>query len=303
MQQSTPGVGEILSHFSLDLPWLLLIVAAGVWYAVAARRAFGQPRIHQHPRWKVATFLGGLAILAVGVMSPIEYYGNKLLWVDFLGFLLVTMMAAPLLVLSSPLTLAFRVSGPTARRRLRRCYRSTPVRLVTFPVASGLIFATVTYLWQFSALTDIAARHTAVREVQEFSLFVVALVFWTPALCADPVRWRTAYPLRGLYVFVETTHKALFGAMFLALNRPVHTEMASRLPTYGPDALTDQRLAIVILWIGGNLIFLLTLVGIIKRWVEYEARNTHRLDRRLAKERQAARAKQAALDKVFERGI
>src|SRR5438045_6998825 len=28
-----------------------------------------------------------------------------------------------------------------------------------------------------------------------------------PIFCADPLRWRMAYPLRALYVFVEMTHK------------------------------------------------------------------------------------------------
>ncbi len=303
MQESTPGFAEIFSHFNLDVMWLLVIAAIAVPYAIAYRRSQRIVGRATHPAWKLWSLLAGLAVLAIGVMSPIQHYGNQLLWVDFLGFLLITMIAPPLIVLSSPLTLAFRVSDKAGRRRLRSFYRSGPVRLITFPVVSGLLFAAVTYLWQFSGLTDTAARNTPVREIQELSLFLVALIFWTPALCADPVRWRVAYPLRGLYVFVEMTHKALFGAMFLALDRPVHGDMAARLPAWGPDAITDQRMAIVILWIGGNLIFLATLVGLIVRWMAYEARTTHRTDRRLALARQAARRKQAALDKVFERGV
>jgi putative copper resistance protein D len=300
---SAPGVLEVLSHWSLNLPWIAIIAACAFVYFRAARKAWATPVRVPHPRWKAWLFAAGLLLLAIGVLSPIEHYGNQLLSVDFLGFLVITMLAPPLLVLGSPITLGFRVTGKVGRRRLRRFYRSGAMYFLTFPVCSGLIFAFATYLWQFSALTDIAARNEVMRFVQQFTLVIVSLLFWTPALCADPVRWRVAHPLRALYVFVEMTHKALFGAMFLAMSRPVHTEMVARMPAWGPEGLLDQRIAIVILWIGGNMVVLAVIVGIILKWVAYDTRNTARIDIRLDKERAEANSKQAALEKVFERGV
>jgi putative copper resistance protein D len=300
---SAPGIPEVLGNWSLNLPWIAIIAATAFLYFRAVRKAWATPVRVPHPRWKAWAFGLGLALLAIGVLSPIEHYGNQVLFADFLGFLFITMLAPPLLVLGSPLTLAFRVTGPVGRRRLRRFYRSGAMYILTFPVCSGLLFAFVTYLWQFSALTDIAARNEVMRFVQQFSLVIVSLLFWTPAMCADPVRWRVPHPLRALYVFVEMTHKALFGAMFLAMSRPVHTEMVSRMPAWAPGGLLDQRMAIVILWIGGNMVFLAVTGGIIVKWVAYEARNTARIDKRLEKERAEAKSKKAALEKVFERGV
>lgn len=298
-----PGLTEILSHFIADPIWIVLLAGSAVWYAVTLRRADRAPRKSRQQRWKVAAFYAGLAFLAIGTLSPIEHYGNELLWINFVGFLFITMIGAPLIVLGSPLTLAFRAASPAGAKRLRRFYRSEPMRLLTFPIASGLLFASVTYLWQFSGLTDTATHNIFVREIQELSLLFVALLFWTPALCADPVRWRVPYPLRVLYVFVEMTHKALFGAMLLALDRPVHTSIAARLPAYAPSALDDQRLGIVILWMGGNVIFFGTVVGIIVRWMQYEGRHTARVDRQLALERASAKRRAAALDQVFRRPV
>jgi putative copper resistance protein D len=301
MEQSAPGVAEVLRHWSWDVPWLVALVAAGAWYVFAAIRLNRpEPRV-RHPWWKTVVFVAGLGLVGIATQSPLEHYGNQALWINFTGFLVLTMVAAPLIVVASPLTLAFRSSGKDGRLRLRRLYRSRPATAVAFPIVAWLVFAVVTYVWQFSVLAERAAANAFLRDLQQVTLLLVALNFWTPALCADPVRWRMAYPLRALYVFLEMTHKGLFGAMFLSMSAPFHSRLAAKAPAWAPDALTDQRLAIAILWIGGNVIFIGALIGIIARWVRYDARATARTDRRLEIQRAAARQRRAALQKVFEK--
>ena len=294
-------LGAVLSHFSWDLPWLAGLIIPAAWYARAFLKAHALTQRRRHDLRRAAFFFTGLLLVGVSVLSPLEYYGNQVLWLNFAGFLLLTMIAAPLIVLGSPLTLAFRVSDKRGRARLRRFSRSELIRRLTFPPVAWLLFAVVTFLWQLTRLTDIAAQDVFVRDAQQLSLLFVALLFWTPALCADPLRWRMPYPLRALYVFVEMTHKALFGAMFLSVDRPLHHYFAAHLPEWAPSPVLDQRVAIGTLWVGGNLIFLSVLVGLIIGWMRYDARSTHRIDRRLAIKRDAARRRQVALDQVFGR--
>ncbi|MEP6870791.1 MAG: cytochrome c oxidase assembly protein, partial [Anaerolineaceae bacterium] len=245
----------------------------------------------------------GITLVGVAVLSPIEHYGNTLLWVNFTGFLILTMLAAPLILLGSPLTLAFRVSNRAWRKRLRQGYRNPVLAVVSFPAATWFLFALVTYVWQFSGLTDDAARNAFLRDFQQFTLLAVALLFWQPVVSADPQRWRLPYPLRAFYVLVEMTHKGLFGGMFLSMNHPMHDYFAASLPAWGPGPMTDQRLSILILWIGGNMIFVLALVCLVVGWVRYEQRATRRTDRQLEKNRIAVRAKRTATEQVFRRGI
>ena len=302
MNGQGPGVAEVFGHFAFDLPWFAFFGSVAVLYVRAFRQTAARKGRARHPRWKLVSFHVGLFAAALAVVSPLEYYGNQILWVNFLGFLILTMVAAPLILLGSPLTLAFRASGPVGRRRLRRAYRSRPLAILTFPVASWLGFAVVTYLWQFTALTDRAAANTFVRDLQQLTLLAVALCFWTPALAADPLRWRIPHPLRALYVFVEMTHKGLFGGMFLSMQRPFHDGFAEQLPAWaGLSPIDDQRLAILILWIGGNMIFIAAFAGIIARWVQYEKRNAHRTDWRLALQREARRKRDVAMEQVFRR--
>jgi putative membrane protein len=298
-----PSITAVMSHFSFDVVWIAAILAALVSFIGAFLRASRLGPAKAHPRWKLACFGGGLFILAAAVLSPIEYYGNELLWVNFTGFLLLTMVAAPLILLGSPLTLAFRVCGRAGRTRLRRAYRSWPVVALTFPVVSWLTFAVTTYVWQFTDLTDLSAEHGAIRDLQQATLLLVALCFWMPALAADPMRWRMPHPLRALYVFVEMTHKGLFGGMFLSMSQPFHDGFATGLPAWANLApIDDQRMGIMILWIGGNAIFIVAVAGIVLRWLQYERRNSHRTDWRLALVRERSRSRREALEQVFSRG-
>lgn len=292
----------MLQHFSFDPFWLVALAIAAALYAHAFRRTRAPGRV-AHPWARLAAYQAGLLVMAVATLSPLDYWGNRVLWLNFTGFLLVTMVAAPLVVLGAPLTLAFRVAGPDGRTILRRFYRSRLVSAVTFPVVSWLAFAVATYVWQFTALTEIAARHAVVRDLQQASLLLVSLAFWLPALCSDPLRWRMPYPLRVLYVLVEMTHKGLFGGMFLSASHPFHSYFANHAPAWAPSAMTDQRMGILVLWIGGNLIFVAVLIALVFQWIQYEGRNQHRVDLRLKLAREAANRRRAALDQVFHRPL
>ncbi|MGE3073303.1 MAG: cytochrome c oxidase assembly protein [Dehalococcoidia bacterium] len=299
--ESAPSLAEIVRHWVFDPFWLVVIIGLAAIYA----RAFRTSRrgTFAHPCYRLTLFMAGVAVVGLATLSPVAHYSEGLLWVDFTGFLMLTMIAPPLMLMGAPLTLAFRVSGKSRRKTLRRFYRSRPVAILTFPVATWLLFAVMTYLWQFTSLTDISATNAPLRVLQQSTLLLVGVLFWTPALAADPLRWRLPYPLRSLYVFVEMTHKGLFGGMFLSMNTAMHTDFASRAPAWAPAALTDQRIAILILWIGGNMIFLVALTGLVLRWVSYEQRNQRRTDLRLALQAEAKRKRRAALDQVFTRSI
>jgi putative copper resistance protein D len=297
-----PGVWEILSKFAVDPPWIVAVLAVGLGYALAVRRANTRPSRPQPIRSQLAFYLG-LVLVLVAVLSPIEYWGNRLLWVNFLDFLILTMFAAPLIVFGAPLTVLFRAAGPVGRARLRWLYRRSFFSRFTFPIFTWLLFAALTYLWQFSGLTDLAARNVYVRDLQLATLLVASILFWMPALAVDPARWRLSHPLRFFYVMVEMGHKALFGGMFLALTAPVNDGFAANVPAWGPSPMTDQRLAIAVLWLGGNLFFLVTLAFITRQWMAFERRNSHRVDRRLALQRQAERERLTALEQVFQKGV
>jgi putative copper resistance protein D len=293
----------MLSHWRFDPFWIAVLLLAAWWYVNALRKLeASNPRVI-HPRWKMWSFLSGLVLIGIATMSPLQHYGNVFLSVMFVGFIVISMIAPIFILLGSPLTLAFRVSTKPGRARLRWLYRNPVSTVISYPLFSWLLFAIVTYIWQFSRLTEYAIDNGAIRDIELGTLFLVGILFYIPALCTDPVRWRMIFPLRIFYVFVEVAHKALFGGMFTAMDSVFHPAMAKAMPAWGPSPLFDQRIGVLIVSAVGNAVFIAVIAFLVVRWVPYEARLTERVDKRLEKARIAAERKQAAMEQIFRRSV
>jgi putative copper resistance protein D len=62
----------------------------------------------------------------------------------------------------------------------------------------------------------------------------------------------------------------------------------SNLRTWGPTALADQNLGGIVMWVFGDVVFLIAMAAVVAGWVRHEDRRTAVLDARLDAE-QAAR--------------
>ena len=67
------------------------------------------------PRRRVWCWLAGLGVLVVATQSVIGAYDTTLFTVHMTQHLLLTMVAAPLLLLGAPVTLLLRASSPEVR--------------------------------------------------------------------------------------------------------------------------------------------------------------------------------------------
>ena len=115
-----------------------MTIAAGIAYAEGLRAAgrLGRP----YPRSRAVAFYAGLVAIAVSMVWPIGRYADLLLSVHMTQHLLLTFVAAPLLVLGAPITLALR-SGPRIRAPLLVLLRSRVARALGHPVVAWLAFA------------------------------------------------------------------------------------------------------------------------------------------------------------------
>ena len=64
------------------------------------------------PAARTAAFLGGLAAIAVALMSGIERYDTTLFSVHMVQHLLLMLVAAPLIALAAPVTQLLRAASP-----------------------------------------------------------------------------------------------------------------------------------------------------------------------------------------------
>ena len=284
-----PGV--LLAWTFNPLP-LAAVVAAAVGYWWLARRvALRHPR-NPVPRYRHWAWAGGLTAVVIALLSPVETYSGALLTVHMLQHLLLQFVAAPLLLLAASVTLVLRGVNQDMRRTLLAVLHSRVVRVLTFPLLAWFLFAAVNWGWHFSDLYDYALEVEWVHVLQHATLFGVALLFWFPVIGADPGPWRLPYPVRLFYLFLAMPQNSFLGVAIMNAGAILYPHYATLQRDWGPDPLVDQQAAGTLMWVWGDLTFLLAMLLVIVAWVRQEERRTARDEAR----QDAEAARQAALE-------
>ena len=275
-----PTVASLLFDWTIEPIPALGIVAALLWWRWATGRVNERHPSNPVPRRRSVAFVGGMAAIAFALMSGIDRYDTTLFSVHMVQHILLTLVAAPLIALSAPITLTLRVSSAATRRRwLLPILHSRVVRILAFPVVAWLLFAAAMWGTHFTPLFDAALEDPFIHDIEHGIFLVAALLFWWPAVALDPAPWRMAHPVRALYTFLQMTQNTFLSVVLLNVQTVLYPHYATLVRPWGPPPLIDQGTAAGIMWITGDLIFLTAIMAIIAGWARAEGRDAERADR------------------------
>ena len=265
-----------------------LLFAAIGWVLLARRVARLHPG-HPIPASRTAAWFGALAAIAVALLSGIESYDTTLFSVHMLEHLLLMLVATPLIALSAPITQLLRAASPAWRARLLRVLHSGGATALGHPIVAWLTFTVVMWVSHFSPLFDAALENPLIHDVEHAGFLLAGTLFWWPAVAADPARGRLSYPVRALYLLLQMPPSSFLGMLITFANEPLYPHYATLGSPYGIDALADQQLAGGIMWVAGDVVFILGILVIVAAWMRHEERDTRAADRRVDLERAALR--------------
>jgi putative copper resistance protein D len=275
--------------FLVDV-WLPVILMALVYWQ--ARNMVNQRHpANPVPRWRLWSWLAGLGAIILALASPIEFYDTTLFSVHMIQHLLLSFVAAPLLVLAAPITLLLRVASPHARRRwILPLLESRPVRLISHPLVAWCLFAGVMYFAHFSPLFDAALDDFTLHRLEHALFLGTALLFWWPVIGADPSPHRLGYGARILYLALGMPLSSFLGLVIFSAPTVLYDHYATLARDWGPTPLLDQQWAGGIMWAGGDAAFVVALLLTVAAWMRHEERAALREDARLARSRTRAGA-------------
>ena len=174
--------------------------------------------------------------------------------------LLLTMVAAPLLVLAAPITLLLRVASPEARRRwILPVLHSRIVRVVSYPLVAWVLFAGV--MWFTPLLAPLRRR---ARRPDAAPPGARPLPGDRAALLVARRRRRPqpASPgLPGAALLPGPGHalSSFLGLVIFSAETVLYPHYLTLVRDWGPTPLEDQQWAGGIMWAGGDLAFVLAL--------------------------------------------
>lgn len=225
----------------MDAGTLIFLVTAEVLY-LRAIRVLGT-RGYDVPFWQQVAWHGGVVLMSIGLLSPIDGAAEDLLSAHMAQHLLIADLAAPLLLvgLRSPVY-AFMLPRPALvalarRRRLRRVFRTIRRPLVAIPV-----YVVLLYGWHFSFMFEGALSSAPMHLAQHWSfVFGSVLVWWAPI---DPKRRRLHGELWKIgHLLGARLAGMMLGMAFLIMRSPAYGWYGERAREHGLSPLADQQIA------------------------------------------------------------
>ena len=276
----TEGLRLMGSWEFSPVPWLVL-AATGVAYVVASTKVTRSAPARPWPASRTWCFVAGLSVTAFALVGPPGAWDDVFFYAHMTQHILVGMLAAPLLVLGDPVLLTLRISSPEIRRRwLVPCLRSRTVSVLTHPVFGWVFFVGVMGLTHLPAVYDGFLDHPVLHDFVEHPLYLVSgLVYFQPLLSPTTGSRFVPHGVRLLSLFTVMVPMAMLGFFIFAAPHLAYPFYAHVSRPFGPDPLTDQKLAGILMWSTSMVLMVAWLVVAAAGWFKAEELRTRRSER------------------------
>ncbi len=254
---------SILLAWSPDPLILLPLLAGGALYAMGWRRLRRSGREQPFlPTWRAWCFAGGLLVIVLALLSPIDALADQLFWAHMVEHLLLILVAAPLLLFGAPLLPILWGIPSGDRRAVARLFlvRRSPIHRVftwlTQPLVSGVLFIVTIGYWHIPVFYDAAQGRTLIHDLEHLMFFVTALLYWWPVIHPTGGKRRLGYGLAIFYLLPPSIEGALVGAFLTFAPTPIYATYRHVGTLFGLTGQEDQQLGGLIMWIPGGLVYL-----------------------------------------------
>lgn len=249
-----------MHEWSFPIPlmvFLTLLVSIYVRGWLRLQRAFPRLITWAH----LAAFSCGIISIFIAVASPLGVMDHELLSAHMVQHLLLMAVAAPLILLGSPVpALLHGLPKGFVQGGLGPFLQSAPSRHVGRIISNPAFCwfaATLTVIgWHLPLLFAIGLHSSPWHEIQHASFLLAGFLFWWPVIRPWPSASRSVGWSVPLYLFFATLPCDALSAFLTFCGRVVYPAYLSATPWFPISALQDQEWAGVIMWVSVTFIYM-----------------------------------------------
>lgn len=227
--------------------------------------------------WRLVSYWFGLFLIALALLSPIDSLGQQLFLMHMVQHLLLIMFAPPLLLLANPMPVILWGLPDSWRRAAGRglgilLHRESPVRKgirqVTTAGIIWLIWVIAVIGWHDPGMYNWALRNEFAHDLEHMTFFLVSMLFWWHVIGAGPrIHKQAGYAGRVGLLIAAIPANMLTGIVLAFTTSVVYTYYEAVPRLWGIDALTDQRIGGIIMWVPGSMMFIVAALILIGQMV------------------------------------
>ena len=280
-----------LTQWSFD-PFVIVVAVVVVWHEVGLAHLARRSR-HARPverRRRTFFFYGGLAVLMLAVVSPIDYWADDYFFAHMIEHILIMFFAPVLIVAGAPWLPLVHALPVAVRRRVGQSVLlgswARPLRalgrFVTNGVFAVVLFNVVMVAWHLPAAFDAAENNQNIHIwLMHASFFVSGVLFWLQIIPSYPIKPKlTAVGKIGALVVTNVVMFVLAMALSIFSSSSWYS-VYNHIPGVSLSPFADQQIGAGILWICGDFWALPALIWVIHQAVEEEGSASALVDRLL----------------------
>lgn len=222
--------------------------------------------------WRLASFLGGMALVLVALCSPVDRLAEQLFFMHMIQHLLLLDLA-PILVLLGLTKVLLR---PLTRRLMRVERAAGPLAHPVFAIA---LYVATMALWHVPAMYDAALEVPVVHVLEHLAFGIAGGLYWWHLL--SPIRARQRLGGMGPVVYMLATKVlvGLLGIMLAFAPDAIYGFYEEQPGYWGLSPETDQAVGGLIMALEQSIVMGVALVFLFVRALGESDREDERAER------------------------
>ena len=246
------------------------VYVAGWW---KRRGRSGAPSPLRH-----ASFFAGLATILSALLTPLDTLGEHSFAMHQVQHLLLAGVGPLLFMLATPQNLLVAGTPEVCRAALlapllRSGTAHGLARMIGSPTASVVLLVSTIYFWHIPSVHNFSVIDSPTHYAMHVTMLLAGFVFFWRVFDPRPAPLGASYGVRITMGWFATSAGMPLGAYLALKSRALYPAYDWTGRPWGLNALQDETLGGLIMWIPGGVVYALVLLIVIRLWSAREERS------------------------------